>query len=267
MKSDVNRPIRVDHADAITTITLDDQTNRNALSVAMMAALSEALEDIAADKSTRAVIIRAEGPGFCSGHDLKEIESHRDDSDGGEAFYTALYDQCAQLMAQIRNLPQPVIASVQGIAAAAGCQLVCTADLAVASRIARFGVNGINSGFFCSTPGVALARNIHRKAAMELLVTGRLINADEAAELGLFNSIAEPEDLDAAVNALATRIAEKPGPVIALGKRVFYNQIGKPIDDAYKVASRAMVDNLAMEDCKEGIGAFLKKRTPHWNKD
>lgn len=258
-------PLGFDQNGAIATLTLNHGASRNALSVAMMNALDRQLDDIADDSTVRVVIIAANGPGFCAGHDLKEIQAHRADADGGAGFYTQLFDQCTALMDRIRALPQPVIASVQGTAVAAGCQLVATADLAIASSAARFGVNGINAGFFCSTPGVALARNIGRKAAMELLVTGRLMSADEAQGAGLVNRVARPDDLVAQTQKLAASIAEKPGPVIAFGKKIFYDQIERPLREAYGTAAPAMTVNLGMQDCEEGICAFIEKRSPNWN--
>jgi len=260
-------PVELERHGATAVLTLNHPASRNALSAAMMAALSQRLTDIAKDTSMRVVVIGAKGPGFCAGHDLKEIQAHRNDADGGEAFFTALFDQCTALMAQIRALPQPVIASVQGVAVAAGCQLVATADLAIAASAARFGVNGINAGFFCSTPGVALSRNIGRKAAMELLLTGRLMTADEAQGAGLVNRVVEADALETATRDLAAAIAEKPGPVIAFGKKIFHDQIERPLKQAYETAAPAMTQNLLMDDCDEGIGAFIEKRPPNWNAD
>lgn len=252
---------------ATAIITLNDPANRNALSSAMMTEISERLTEIAATPEIRAVVIQATGNGFCAGHDLKEIQAHRNDGDGGRAFFTALFEQCTALMAQIRTLPQPVIASVQGTAVAAGCQLVATADLAIASDNARFGVNGINAGFFCSTPGVALTRNIGRKAAMELLLTGRLMEAAEAQDAGLLNRVVAADQLESQTLALAHSITDKSGPVISFGKDLFHTQIESNLDDAYNVATPAMVENLIMEDCDEGIRAFIEKREPQWAAD
>ncbi|MFV2092096.1 MAG: enoyl-CoA hydratase-related protein, partial [Hyphomicrobiales bacterium] len=225
------------------------------------------LGEMGDDTSVHVVIIAAVGPAFCAGHDLKEIQHHRGDPDDGTAFFTALFAQCTALMGAIRNLPQPVVAQVQGAAVAAGCQLVATCDLAVASREARFGVNGINAGFFCSTPGVALARNISRKRAMELLLTGRLMDADQALEAGLVNQVCAPEELERTTWEMAATIAAKPSRVIKLGKAVFNRQTALPVDDAYAVAGPAMVENLAMADGREGIAAFLEKRNPRWETD
>ena len=252
---------------AIAVLTLDDPACRNALSVAMMTALRRRLDEIAGDDTLRVVIIRATGPGFCAGHDLKEIQAHRNDADRGRGFFTGLFDQCTALMAQLRALPQPVIASVQGTAVAAGCQLVATADLAIASSAARFGVNGIDAGFFCSTPGVALTRNIGRKAAMELLLTGRLMEAEEAKAAGLVNRVVAAGELETATQELAATIAAKSGPVVAFGKKVFQDQIERPLSEAYETASPAMTQNLLMDDCDEGIAAFVEKRAPDWHKD
>lgn len=250
--------------DGIAELILDAPASRNALSTGMIAALHARLEAIAADTSIRVVLLGAVGPAFSAGHDLKQIQAHRSDPDGGRAFYTELFAASGAMMGAIRALPQPVIAVVQGVAAAAGCQLVATCDLAVASEEARFGVNGIDAGFFCSTPGVALARNIGRKPAMELLLTGRFMDADEACAAGLVNSVVPAATLRDTARSLAETIAAKSGPVTAFGKRNFYQQIERQIAEAYDIAEAAMVENLAMDDCDEGIDAFLKKRQPDW---
>ena len=250
--------------DGICTLTLNRPSARNGLSADLMAALQARLATIADDASIRVVIIAAHGPAFCAGHDLKEIQSHRDDGDGGKAFFAALFDQCTALMGAIRALRQPVIAQVQGAAVAAGCQLVATCDLAVASTHARFGVNGINAGFFCSTPAVALARNIAPKKTMELLLTGQMMDAGQALEAGLVNRVCAPEELTATTKQMAAMIAAKAPRVIGLGKAVFHRQTALPVDEAYALACPAMVENLMMADGKEGIDAFLEKRTPHW---
>jgi len=262
-----DHPLGFETNGAIALLTLNHPASRNALSTSMMSALGRRLDDIAGDNTLRVVIIGANGPGFCAGHDLKEIQAHRNDTGGGTGFFSALFDQCTALMGQIRALPQPVIASVQGTAVAAGCQLVATADLAIASDTARFGVNGIDAGFFCSTPGVALARNIGRKAAMELLLTGRLMTAAEAQAAGLVNRVVAPDELDAVTLDIAECIAAKSGPVIAYGKKIFYSQTERPLQDAYGIAGPAMTQNLLMDDCDEGICAFVEKRPPNWNKD
>ncbi|MHA1523276.1 MAG: enoyl-CoA hydratase [Alphaproteobacteria bacterium] len=250
--------------DGVCTLTLNRPSARNGLSTELMTALQERLAAIATDASVKVVIIAALGPAFCAGHDLKEIQRHRSNGDGGKAFFAALFSQCTALMAAIRKLRQPVIAQVQGTAVAAGCQLVATCDLAVAGTQARFGVNGINSGFFCSTPAVALGRNISPKKTMELLLTGDLMDADQALEAGLVNQVCAPDALAATTGQMAAKIAAKAPQIISLGKEVFHRQIGMAIDDAYALACPAMVENLMMPDAKEGIEAFLDKRAPQW---
>lgn len=259
--------LRLERNGPVAVLTLDHPPSRNALSSEMMAALAARLDGIAGDSSLRAVVVRADGPAFSAGHDLKEIQACRNDPDGGVAAFDDLFARCEALMARIRSLPQPVVAAVQGVAVAAGCQFVATCDLALASTTARFGVNGIAAGFFCSTPGVALARNVGRKAAMELLLSGRLIDAAEAREAGLVNRVVAPEVLDAEAAGLAASIAARPGPVLALGKRVFHAQADADTAAAYRIASPAMVENLLLDDCDEGIRAFLEKRPPDWNRD
>ena len=248
----------------VRVLTLNRANARNTLTVELMTALEGAFADIANTPDVRCVVIRAAGPGFCAGHDLKEMQAHRNDPDRGKAFFTTLFAQCTRLMGAIRACSRPVIAEVQGIATAAGCQLVATCDIAVASDAARFGVNGIDVGFFCSTPAVALARNIDRKKAMELLLTGRMMSAGEACDAGLVNHVAEPEQLSGMTMALATKIAGKSTAVAALGKKAFYEQVQMSLDAAYDVASRAMVDNLLLHDSEEGFSAFIDKRAPQW---
>lgn len=248
----------------VATLTLNRAGTFNALSQDMMAALQDELDAAGADASVRAVIIRAEGQGFCAGHDLKEIQAHRNDSGGGKAFYEALFAQCRKLMETINSLPMPVIAEVQGVAAAAGCQLVATCDMAVASTEARFAVNGIDVGFFCSTPMVAVTRNIGMKRTFELLTTGRLMPALEAAEAGLVNRVVTPSDLRATTSTLAARIAEKPSAVIKLGKDAFYRQAEMDRAEAYDLTTPVMVENLSMPESDEGMAAFIEKRKPRW---
>ncbi len=261
---DSNAALTIGDHDGVRVLTLNRPRARNTLSVDMMGALEAAFADIDASEDVRCVVIRAQGPGFCAGHDLKEMQAHRNDPDRGRAFFTELFAQCTRLMGQIRACPRPVIAEVQGIATAAGCQLVATCDLAVASTSARFGVNGIDVGFFCSTPSVALARNIDRKTAMELLLTGRMMSAAEARDAGLVNHVTEPEDLSSTTMALSATIAAKSTAVTALGKKVFYEQVQMPLDEAYQLASEMMVENLMLADAEEGFAAFIDKRDPDW---
>jgi len=242
----------------ITTLTLNNPGARNALSTAMLTALENALDAIAADDTIRVLIIAANGPGFCAGHDLREVRSF----DGPAR--ARLFAQCSRFMQRLTTLPVPVIARVHGIATAAGCQLVATCDLALASDTARFAVSGINVGLFCSTPMVALSRVVPRKAAMEMLLTGDFIDAPEAARLGLVNRCVPEADLDAAVLALATKLAGKSRSAVALGKPAFYRQAELSLADAYAHTAEVMVHNMDEYDANEGIDAFIQKRSPVW---
>ena len=243
----------------VAWLTLNRPAARNALSLGLMAALDGALRDIAADASVRVVVIGAAGPAFCAGHDLREMRA-----DPGRASMEALFAQCSALMTRIVRLPKPVIARVHGIATAAGCQLVASCDLAVAAADARFATPGVNIGLFCSTPMVALARNVGRKAAMEMLLTGDMIDAQRAREIGLVNRVVPPDDLDGAVAALAAQIAGKSALTLAIGKEAFYRQAEMDLDDAYTYAAATMARNMRARDAAEGIDAFLGKRAPVW---
>jgi enoyl-CoA hydratase/carnithine racemase len=245
-------------------ITLNRPNERNALSSVLLGALLQAIERAGANDAVRAVVIAANGPGYCAGHDLKEITAHRGDPDGGRRFYEELFASCTRLMTAIRRSPLVFIAEVGGTATAAGCQLVASCDMAVASTLARFGVNGIDSGLFCSTPMVAVARNLPHKLIMELLATGRLMSAEEAKSAGLVNRVVDPEALRNETDALAARLAKRSRAVLALGKRAFYAQIEMGFDDAYALTERVIVDNLMMADAEEGIAAFLARRAPVW---
>lgn len=251
-------------ADAVATLTLNDPARLNALSVSMLAALQDALDGLAEDPGVRAVILRGAGRAFCAGHDLREMTAARQAEDGGLAFFEALFERCSRLMLTIPRLLQPVIAEVGGVAAAAGCQLVASCDLAVAAEGARFGVNGVNIGLFCSTPMVALTRNVPRKAAFEMLTTGDFVEAGEARRLGLVNRVVPPEALEAEARALAGAIAGKLRPVVGIGKRAFYEQAEMDLAAAYAHAGAVMAQNMMREDTAEGIGAFLDKRPPDW---
>lgn len=250
--------------DGVCRITLNVPARLNALSDAMIATLHAALDDVANARSIKAVIISGAGKAFCAGHDLKEIQAKRDAPDGGAAAFKDLFDRCAAMMARIQSLPQPVIAQVHGIATAAGCQLVATCDLAVADEGTRFGVNGVNIGLFCSTPMVALTRNIGRKAAFEMLTTGRFIPASEAKTLGLINRAVPAVDLAAETLSLAHTIAGKLASAVTTGKSAFYAQAQMTTADAYDYTGQVMVDNMANADTNEGINAFLEKRDPDW---
>ena len=251
-------------ADGVLTLTLARPQARNALSIAMLEALGGAFAEIAADREVRAVVLAADGPAFSSGHDLKEITAARAGADGGRAFFEDTLARCAAMMQQVVALPQPVIAAVEGIASAAGCQLVATCDLAIAGDRAQFCTPGVNIGLFCSTPMVALSRNLSRKHAMEMLLSGDMFDADEAARFGLVNRVVEAGGaLDAAL-ALAGRIASKSALTVKIGKRAFYEQAEMKLGQAYDYASRVMVENLLARDADEGISAFVQKRTPNW---
>ena len=253
-----------DRQDGVLRLTLNRPAARNALSRDLMAALAEALDGAAADKDVRVVILAAAGSVFCAGHDLKEMHAARRDRDRGRAAYAALFTQCSTLMQQIVALPKPVIAEVQGVATAAGCQLVASCDLALAADTARFATPGVDIGLFCSTPMVALSRNIGRKAAMEMLLTGEMVGAEEAARLGLINRAVPAGDLVRETNALAARIAAKPRRTIGIGKETFYRQGEMTLGDAYAYAAQVMTENMLAAEAQEGIGAFLEKRDPKW---
>ena len=259
--------LKIENADAIAHITMTAPARLNALSDAMIAALHRALDDIAADRAIKVVIVSGAGKAFCAGHDLTEMQAKRSDQDGGAAALRDLFDRCAALMDRIQSLPQPVIAQVHGIATAAGCQLVATCDLAVAADDTKFGVNGVNIGLFCSTPMVALTRNIGRKAAFEMLTTGRFVAADEACLLGLINRAVPYDALTSETRALAATIAGKLGSAVRIGKSAFYKQAQMTTADAYAYAGDVMVDNMASDDTAEGIAAFLEKRHPNWPHD
>lgn len=248
-----------DDSDNIATLTLNRPAARNALSMGLMEELDAALTDIGQDPSIRAVIIAANGPAFCAGHDLREIRATptRD-------AYEAVFALCSRLMQRVVRLPKPVIAQVHGVATAAGCQLVASADLAVAAASARFATPGVDIGLFCSTPMVALSRAVGRKAAMEMLLTGEMVPAARARELGLINAVVPEDELASAARALASRIAAKSPLTVAIGKEAFYRQAEMNLSDAYAYASEVMTKNMMARDAAEGIDAFLGKRQPHW---
>ena len=246
-------------ADGVATLTLNRPAQYNALSSAMLDALQQALDAIDADDSVRVVIIAAAGKAFCPGHDLKEMRSSEE-----RAFHQALFDKCANMMMTIHRLRQPVIARVQGIATAAGCQLVAMCDLAVAADEARFAVSGINVGLFCSTPAVPLSRNMQRKQAMHMLLTGDFIDAETARQYGLVNEVVPAAELEAASAALAQKIVAKSAHAIALGKDMFYRQLPMDLADAYEYAGERMACNMDSHDAREGIDAFIEKRKPEW---
>ena len=261
--SEAEEPLILRSKDArgVVRLTLNRPQAFNALSEAMLTVLQREFDAISSDESVRVVVIAAEGKAFCAGHDLKEMRS-----DPSREYYERLFAQCSEMMLTIQRLPVPVIARVQGIATAAGCQLVAMCDLAVASSTARFAVSGVNVGLFCSTPGVALSRNILRKQAFEMLVTGEFISAHEAKARGLINRVAEPEELDAELEKLVTAIISKPRVAVAMGKDFFYRQAELGIAAAYDAASEVMACNMMDESALEGVQAFIEKRPPRWNK-
>lgn len=252
------------HTGGVLRLTLNRPQARNALSSELMGAILAALEGAANDNATRVVVIAAEGPVFSSGHDLKELARHRANGDAGRAAYAGLFTQCSKMMQAIVHHPKPVIAQVQGIATAAGCQLVASCDLAVASTAARFATPGVDIGLFCSTPMVALSRNVSRKAAMEMLLTGEMVEPEEARRIGLINRVVAPEILESETAALAARIASKPRQTLKTGKQAFYRQLDMPLAEAYAYASQVMTENMLEAEACEGISAFIEKREPKW---
>lgn len=264
----MNMPVSDDlvtaaRAGAVLRLTMNRAAARNALSGAMMAALQTAFES-AADDESRVIVLAAEGSTFCAGHDLKEMTALRSDQDKGRAAFAALFEQCSRLMQTIVRHPKPVIAEVQGIATAAGCQLVASCDLAVASEHARFATPGVNIGLFCSTPMVALSRNVSRKHAMQMLLTGEMISAEDAARIGLVNRVVRPDVLEPETMNLADLIGSKPRATVKIGKEAFYRQLEMPLSEAYDYASRVMTENMLHAESAEGICAFLEKREPKW---
>ncbi len=251
--------------DGVAVLTLNEPGSINALSEAMIEALSGEFDRIADDRSVKAVILRSAGEHFCAGHNLKEMTARRDDADGGFQYYQDLFAACSAMMQRIVNLPQPVIAEVKGIATAAGCQLVASCDLAVASDDARFATSGVNIGLFCSTPMVALSRNVARKFAMEMLVLGEFLPAARAAEMGLVNRVVPRAEIGSASMELARTIADKSPAAVKVGKRAFYEQLEMPLADAYAYAGRVMAENMMARDAEAGIGAFTRKEPmPTW---
>lgn len=249
---------------AIARLTLNAPASLNALSDAMLAALADTLDRIAADPAVRVVILRGAGKAFCAGHDLKEMQAARGSQDKGAAYFLDLFTRCGAVMQRLPALPQPVIAEVHGIATAAGCQLVASCDMAVAAEGTRFGVNGVNIGLFCSTPMVALTRNLPRKMAFEMLTTGEFIDAARARDLGLVNRVVPQDQLAEATLALADTVAGKLNAAVKIGKRAFYDQIDLGLAEAYAHTAAVMAENMLWRDTEEGIRAFLEKRAPDW---
>lgn len=250
--------------DGILRLTLNDSARRNALSEAMLVALAQAFDDAGENLQVRVVVLAANGPAYCAGHDLKEMTAGRVAGDGGRAYFAKVMAMCSATMQAIVNCPKPVIAEVTGVATAAGCQLVASCDLAIAEDTAQFSTPGVHIGLFCSTPMVALSRNVSSKLAMEMLLTGDMTSARRAEEIGLINRAVPPAGLRQATMEMASKIASKSVMTLATGKRAFYAQREMPLADAYTYASGVMVDNMLARDAEEGIGAFLEKRSPQW---
>ncbi len=250
--------------EAVRILTLNRPKARNCLSLALLETLLEAIAEAGETAYIRAVVLTGAGPAFSSGHDLKELTAHRNDPDRGRAFYEKTIGLCTDLMLSIVRSNKPVIAAVNGIATAAGCQLVASCDLAVASTQARFATPGVNIGLFCATPMVALSRNLSRKAAMEMLLLGDMVGADHAKALGLVNRVVETDRVLNEAEALGRVIASKPSVTLKIGKEAFYRQLEMPLGDAYRYAAGVMVENMLHAEAEEGIGAFLGKREPHW---
>lgn len=261
---DTASPIEISAADGIARITLDDPTRRNALSMRMMTALSSAVGDLGARHDVRVIVIAARGPAFSAGHDLKEMTAARTNDDRGRAFFEQTMNTCARLMTSVVRCSKPVIAEVAGVATAAGCQLVASCDLAIASQKASFATPGVHIGLFCSTPMVALSRNLSRKHAMEMLLTGVSISAEDAARMGLVNKVVAPEALTEETMALAKLVASKSPLTLKIGKEAFYAQAEMGLEEAYRLTAAVMVENMLARDAEEGISAFIEKRHPTW---
>ena len=265
MNKSSNNILRKDKVeDGILRLTLDDQENKNALSKTMMEQLKDSLNSASLDDSVKVVVIAATGDVFSSGHNLKEITNARENEDAGEAYFNNLFNLCSSLMQLIINCSKPVIAEVGGVATAAGCQLVVSCDLAISSDNSTFATPGVNIGLFCSTPMVALSRNVKKKDAMKMLLTGDMIDAKEAKRLSLINDYVPREQLTESVNDLAKKIASKSLMTVKIGKEAFYKQFELSLSDAYEYTSKIMTENTLKEDAKEGISSFLEKRKPTW---
>ena len=252
---------------SVAYILLNSPDTLNSLSDEMLSALTKEFKNLKNDPKIRAVVLEGAGKAFCAGHNLKEMTKGRKAEDGGKAYFLDLFKRCAKMMMLIQKLPQPVIAKVHGIATAAGCQLVATCDLAIAEKSTKFGVNGVNIGLFCSTPMVALSRNITRKKAFEMLTTGDFISAEQAKTLGLINRVVEIENFDLETEKLAEQIASKLGVAVKIGKEAFYKQLEMPISEAYEYTGRVMAENMMFRQTEKGIDAFLNKREPTWEQD
>ena len=258
-------PVDFDLHNGVARVVLNRPRTINALSEEMLVALQSCFDDIAAERSIKAVILRSSGDHFCAGHNLKEMTARRADADGGQAYFIELFETCSTLMKTIVRLPQPVIAEVRGIATAAGCQLVAACDLAVAAETAKFATSGVNIGLFCSTPMVALSRNVARKQAMEMLLLGEFLPAQRVAEMGLVNAVVPEQEVAEEALRMARIIADKSPAAVRIGKQAFYRQAEMSLDDAYRYAGRVMAENMMARDTEAGIGAFIDKRPmPDW---
>jgi len=256
---------KTDHG--VIRFTMNDLVSKNALSKTMISLLIKELKNVSLDTSIKVIVLAANGNVFSAGHDLKEITAARNSEDNGEAFFKDLFNLCSELMQLIIEIPQPVIAEIDGVATAAGCQLVASCDLALASSKSQFATPGVNIGLFCSTPMVALSRNVNKKAAMHMLLTGDLIDSEKAKDIGLINDVFQKHELSSQVNKLAEKISSKSSMTVKIGKKAFYNQAEMVLSKAYEYTSMIMIENLLNHDAKEGIDAFLKRRSPDWKNE
>ena len=264
MEENINILIKEKSDKGVLRLIMNNTDQKNPLSESMMSMLMEEIKGASSDQSIRVIVLAATGNVFSSGHDLKEITAARESEDNGEVYFKNLFNYCSSLMQLIVNAPKPVIAEVDGVATAAGCQLVASCDLAIASHESKFATPGVNLGLFCSTPMVALSRNVNKKNAMEMLLTGDFISAEKAKEIGLINNAVSKDELTSEVVRLAEKIASKSTMTVATGKKAFYAQAEMDLSKAYQYTSKTMTDNLLKHDAKEGIDAFIKKRSPDW---
>ena len=264
MEENINILIKEKSDKGVLRLIMNNADQKNPLSESMMSMLMEEIKGASSNQSIRVIVLAATGNVFSSGHDLKEITAARESEDNGEVYFKNLFDYCSSLMQLIVNAPKPVIAEVDGVATAAGCQLVASCDLAIASEESKFATPGVNLGLFCSTPMVALTRNVNKKNAMEMLLTGDFIDAKKAKEIGLINNFVSKNELTSEVNKLAEKISSKSSLTVSIGKRAFYKQYEMSLSEAYSYTSQTMTDNLLKHDAKEGIKAFMDKRSPEW---
>tara|TARA_Y100001970_G_scaffold173534_1_gene211961 strand:- start:2137 stop:2940 length:804 start_codon:yes stop_codon:yes gene_type:complete len=264
MNENLNILIKEKSDKGILRLTMNNSDQKNPLSESMMSMLMDEIKEASSDQSVRVIVLAATGNVFSSGHDLKEITTARENQDNGEVYFKNLFDYCSSLMQLIVHTSQPVIAEVDGVATAAGCQLVASCDLAIASHESKFATPGVNLGLFCSTPMVALSRNVNKKNAMEMLLTGDFVSAKKAKEIGLINNAVSKEKLTSEVERLAEKIASKSTMTVATGKKAFYAQVEMDLSKAYQYTSKTMTENLLKHDAKEGINAFIEKRPPDW---